>query len=159
MSIIHATKIYYTRSDGVKVPCLVPAYRSEMETWNKIPENEIAECTLIFGIQGNYYGQLHAVSQYCFDNAPISYNQVKNYDSWRSIVSLKIGWVNHFVLSGEVIQTPKSWKKQEMNGQEEFMTKLYNPAMDWFCDLLKMTREDLIRASQSYSGKQYRRLN
>ena len=134
------------------MPALVPAFRSEFETWTKVPEGKQLKIkvTRPRTAEKNYHDQIMAVLHFTYMNFPEYKYKFKTFRLFRKWVYIKIEFVD--ILEGpdgQVYKWPRSVAFDKLD-HLEFMKAVYNPGLDYCANILQMSRADLIAASIEY---------
>ena len=154
--------IRFQNSQGIRqvMPALVPAFRSEFETWTKVPEGKQLKIkvTRPRSAEKNFHDQIMAVLHFTYMNWPEAKYKFKTFDLFRKWLYIEIEFVD--VLEGpdgKVYKIPRSVAFDKLD-HLEFMSSVYNQTLDYCGDVLKMSRDDLIAASieYGYNRKLYR---
>ena len=140
--------------DGTEamIPCLVPAYKAQWDEWTKLKQGQILSVNVKLSRKIEHHNQFFAILMFTYENLPEEYGAIRSFDIFRAWLMLEIGWVNAFKQGGEIRQVPKSISFSDVD-QVEFMANVYLPGIRKCADILGMTFDEVLAASEEFRHK------
>lgn len=145
-------KVKCTDGTVIDMPCILPAHRAQLEDWQRIKPGKFVKMKITHERELNHHNQLFAIMAFTFENLPEGLMDINSFDCFREWVLLKIGYALAFMAGGQAYIKAKSISFQECD-QIEFMDKVYNPGINFCSELLGMSRDEIITASQEWREK------
>lgn len=143
-----------TQGERVTLPCLVPAYRYQVDGMQRIPKDRIVEVRTRVSRDVRLHRQFWGIVTFTFDNLPEGY-EFRHVDQLMDHVKIEVGFVNVCRVAGKVKEYPRSMAFDYCD-ENEFRKDLYMPGIALCADILRMSTDDLVMASASYAGVNHR---
>ena len=147
--------INFSFNDGVRrnIPSLIPAFQSEFDKMKKVKHGTqvIIDMTLERDLE--LLQQFWALTNFTYDNLPEGY-YFQTVELFVDYVKIEVGFVEVYKIGSLKKEEPRSMKFKHCP-EDEFRKGLYNPAIELYCRILGLTRDELIAASLEYGGPDY----
>ena len=145
--------ITFQNSQGIRqtMPALVPAFRSQIEDWQKLPAGKQlkVKVTRPRDAEINLHDQCMAIIHFIYQNFPEYKYKYKTFDLCRKWIYIQIEFVEILEGGGVIYKLPRSVKFDKLD-HLEFMEKVYHPVIEHGMKILGMTRDALIEGSIEY---------
>lgn len=142
-------KMRLTSGDVMLMPCIVPAYRAELDDWQRVKAGKVLRVKITHERETAYHNQFFAILAFTYENLPEQYAELSSFDMFRYWILVKIGYAEVRMIDGITYSRARSLSFIECD-QGDFMAKVYNPGINYCAGLLGMSFEELLRASNEW---------